>query len=356
MKTLREGFTTGSCSAAAAKAAVTLLSGKEQGNSVEITLPDETKVSFTIHESLLQDDSASVVITKDAGDDPDVTDGAHVTVTAAWNDTDEIVLAAGDGVGTVTLPGLQVPPGEPAINPVPRAMVTSAVREVTGRGVLITISVPGGRELAKKTFNPKLGIVDGISILGTTGRVKPYSCEAIRESLKCSLDITAALGTRYPVLVPGNIGGRAAEQHLCIGDKQVVQAGNEWGFMLDAVAEHEFDGVLVLGHPGKLAKLAAGHWDTHSSRSPSAAPFVATLATEVFNRHIAEPNTVDGLFTELDPKDGELLARTLSRRIRRAVADRLKWDMERVAVAIANMRSQVLGSDGDLTHWQETRS
>lgn len=356
MKTPKGGFTTGSCSAAAAKAAAMLLCGEDPGESVDITLPDGTNARFDIHERLLRDDSASAVVIKDAGDDPDVTDGAHVTATAAWSDTDEVLLVAGEGVGTVTLPGLQVPPGTPAINPVPRAMVKRVVRDVTERGVRITISVPGGKELAEKTFNPRLGIVDGISILGTTGRVKPYSCEAVRESLKCSLDITAALGISYPVLVPGNIGERAAEQHLGVEDKQVVHAGNEWGFMLDAVAEHGFDGVLLLGHPGKLAKLAAGHWDTHSSRSPGAGPFVALLAAELFHRHVDEPNTVEGLFAGVEATERESLARTLSHRIRLAVADRLKWDMERVAVAVTDMRSHIVGCDGSMEHWKEAES
>ena len=352
MKSLRGGYTTGSCAAAAAKAAAMLLSGDDCGDSVEISLPDGQHVRFDIHERLLANDSASAVVIKDAGDDPDVTDGAHVTVTAAWHDSDDITLLAGDGVGTVTLPGLQVPPGEPAINPVPRAMVQSAVREVTERGVLITISVPGGKELAEKTFNAKLGIVNGVSILGTTGRVKPFSCEAIRQSLKCSLDITAALGIKRPVLVPGNIGGKAAELRLCTKDHQVVQVSNEWGFMLDRLCEHDFESILVLGHPGKLAKLAAGHWDTHSSRSPSAAPFVAELATDVLSRPVEEPNTVDGLFTDLDAEESALLARTLSHSIRLAVAGRLTWDPSRVAVAITNMNGRILGHDGNLDHWQ----
>ncbi len=353
MKSLKGGYTTGSCSAAAAKAAVMLLSGNDCGDSVDITLPEGASVRFAIHERLLENHAATAVVIKDSGDDPDVTNGAHIMVTATWNDTDQIALVAGEGVGTVTLPGLQVPPGEPAINPGPRAMVQAAVREVTERGVRLTISVPNGKALATKTFNGKLGIVDGISILGTTGRVKPYSCEAVKESLKCSLDIAAALGIRYPILVPGNIGAKAAALGLSVAKKQVVQTSNEWGFMLDAVAGHRFEGVLVLGHPGKLAKLAAGHWDTHSSRSPSAAPYVAALATEVFGRDVPEPNTVDGLFAELEAKESALLARTLSLRIRRAVAERLKWDIEQVAVAITNMRSEILGHDGDLTHWKE---
>lgn len=351
MKTLRGGFTTGSCSAAAAKAAVMLLSGEDHGDSVEITLPDGMQVRFDIHESSFENGSASVVIIKDAGDDPDVTNGAHVTVTAAWNDTDEISFLAGDGVGTVTLPGLQVSPGKPAINPMPRAMMESAVREVTERGVRITVSVPGGKELAKRTFNANLGIVDGISILGTTGRVRPFSCQAIRESLKCSLDITAASGIKYPVFVPGNIGERAAATVLVLKDRQVVRVGNEWGYMLDSARGHEFGSILVMGHPGKLAKLADGHWDTHSSRSPTATVFVARLASEVLDCAAEDPNTVEGLFAALNDSDKELVAVSLSQRIRCAIADRLSWAQARVCVALIDMQGCVLGHAGEMKPW-----
>lgn len=353
MTMLRGGYTTGTCSAAAAKAATMVLCGQDCGTSVAITLPAGDTVYLDIRERYIADGTATAVVIKDAGDDPDVTDGAHVTVTAAWSDDDEFALLAGDGVGTVTLPGLQVPPGGPAINPVPRAMVRSAVREVTERGVRITISVPGGKELARRTFNRKLGIEGGVSILGTTGRVKPYSCEAIKQSLKCSLAVAAALGIRRPVLVPGNIGAAAAAQHLVVVAKQVVPVSNEWGFMLDALHDHDFEDLLVLGHPGKLAKLATGHWDTHSSRSPSASPFAADLAAKVFKRPVEEPNTVDGLFTALEEEERTLLARTLAHHIRLAVAARLEWGLSRVTVAITDMQSCMLGHEGNLNRWKE---
>ena len=223
----------------------------------------------------------TAAVRKDAGDDPDVTHGLEVRVRLSWDDArlhGHATFVAGEGVGTVTKPGLQVPPGEPAINPVPRQMILAAVREITARGVRVEISVPGGREIAAKTFNPRLGIEGGLSILGTTGIVRPYCTRALRDALKCTLDVAAACRVTAPVLVPGNIGARAARRHFSLRDEQVIEVGNEWGFVLDLLSRHAFRAVMLLGHPGKLAKLAAGQWDTHSSRSGSVADYLAGCA------------------------------------------------------------------------------
>ena len=161
-------------------------------------------------------------------------------------------------MGTVTKPGLAIPPGEPAINPVPRRMIREAVREVTPRGVRVTISIPGGGELARKTFNPRIGIVGGLSILGTTGIVRPFSCSALRESLRCALNVAAAAGIRAPVLVPGHIGERAARAHFRVADEQVVEVGNEWGFVLDEAAPASLFGPPDRGPSGKAGEADGG--------------------------------------------------------------------------------------------------
>ncbi len=218
---------------------------------------------------------------KDAGDDPDVTDGLEVRVTLSWDDAAEATFVAGEGVGTVTKPGLQVPPGEPAINPVPRQMILDAIRDVTPRGVRVEISVPGGREIAAKTFNPRLGIVGGLSILGTTGIVRPYCTRALHDALRCTLDVAAACQVTAPVLVPGNVGARAARRHFSLRDEQLIEVGNAWGFIVDLLAQRAFSAVLLAGHPGKLAKLAAGQWDTHSARSSQATLYLGRLCPEV---------------------------------------------------------------------------
>ena len=182
---LRNGYTTGTCAAAAAKAAVKVLCGGAAPETVEVVLADESRAVFSVLFARPSGDGCEAAVRKDAGDDPDVTDKASIIASVTFIDGNEVLFAAGEGVGTVTKPGLSVPPGEPAINPTPRRMIRDAIREVTNRGVKVTISIPGGRELAARTFNPRLGIVGGLSVLGTYGRVRPFSASALRDSLKC---------------------------------------------------------------------------------------------------------------------------------------------------------------------------
>ncbi|MGH4010054.1 MAG: cobalt-precorrin-5B (C(1))-methyltransferase CbiD, partial [Pseudonocardiaceae bacterium] len=189
---LRTGFSTGACSAAAAKAAVAALSGTHL-STVNIPFPSGDRHSFTVHSLRRQGSTATAVVVKDAGDDPDVTHGAHLTVTVAWRDDGEIVLHGGEGVGVVTQAGLGLPVGQPAINPVPRQMITDAVCEAAGgRGVNVTISVPEGERMARKTTNRRLGIEGGISILGTTGIVRPFSTASWRASVEQAVAVMAA--------------------------------------------------------------------------------------------------------------------------------------------------------------------
>jgi cobalt-precorrin-5B (C1)-methyltransferase len=351
MRNLRTGYSTGTCAAAAAKAAVTLLARGTAPERIDVSLPDQATVSLPVLHARLTAEGAEAAVRKDAGDDPDVTDGALVVACVAWADEGDVTFSAGPGVGTVTKPGLQVPPGEPAINPVPRAMIRNAVREVTERPVKVTVSIPGGEELARKTFNPRLGIIGGLSVLGTTGRVRPHSCPALRESLKCALNVAAACGVKSPVLVPGHIGERAARRHFRLGEQQVVEVGNEWGFILDAVPGYPFEHVMLLGHPGKLAKLAAGEWDTHSSRSGSAVTAVLKTTGDVLGRKLPGSPTTEGLFAALTPDEREKLANRVAREAREAVCGRLGPGTG-VAVVLVNMQGGWLGADGELTPWK----
>ena len=257
----------------------------------------------------------------------------------------------GNGVGKVTLPGLSTAPGEPAINPVPRQMILDAVREITDRGLQVTISIPGGLELAEKTFNPRLGIKGGLSILGTSGIVRPFSATALRDALRCALNVAVACNVKSPVFVPGRIGEKAARRHLRLVPEQLIEVSNEWGFVLDEAAKYDFSRLLVLGHPGKLAKLAMGQWDTHSSRSASAVPWVSGLAKETLGRTFEEAKTVEGIFALLQATDRKSLADQLSARIRRAVSNRLQ-ERFRVATALVDMKGEILGLDGDVSEWQ----
>ncbi len=349
MTRLRSGFTTGTCAAAAAKAAVMLLAGRSAPREVGITLPGGDTVSIPVFYARMEGGRAEAAVCKDAGDDPDVTNGARIVAVAAWTDGKDILLEAGEGVGIVTRPGLQVPPGEPAINPVPRRMIREAVFSVTDRAVRVVLSIPGGRRLAERTFNPRLGILGGLSILGTSGIVRPFSCPALRTSLKCLLDVALAGGCRAPVFVPGSIGRRAAERHFQLDDGYILEVGNEWGFMIDSAAREDLEGILILGHPGKLAKLAMGQWDTHSSRSAAALPFLMSLAGEIYGRVPPGISTVEGFFSALAGDEKNRLGDRLASLISGAVSARAGTA---AATVLVDMKGLIVGRSGDLALWK----
>lgn len=347
---LRTGYTTGACAAAAAKAAALCLFRDLQADSVEIAFPDGTRETLPVAAVRRTGCGAVAAVRKDAGDDPDVTDGCNVVVTLEPRDGSRIAFAAGEGVGTVTLPGLQVPPGEPAINPGPRRMIEQSLRDVTATGLRVTVSVPGGTALAARTFNPRLGVKGGLSILGTSGRVRPFSAPALRDALRCSLDVAAACGILAPVLVPGHIGENAAHRLFRLASEQVISVGNEWGFMLDSAAIRGFEALLLMGHPGKLAKLAGGDWDTHSSRSGSAVQVIRTLAAESGLTLPPDIPTVEGLFGSLEPDSRQRLGRETAVAVRNAVRTRIARPP--IAVALIDMQGSLLGSAGDLSPWE----
>lgn len=351
MVNLRGGFTTGTCAAAAAKAAALLLCGAPPSQTVAVELPDGTRAEFPVLFARFTNDGCEAAVRKDAGDDPDVTDSLSIVAQVSFNSGDQIRFIAGEGVGTVTKPGLSIPPGEPAINPTPRRMIHAALAEVTSRGLNVRISIPGGCEIAARTFNPRLGIAGGLSILGTTGRVRPFSVPALVDSLKCSLSVAAACGVKAPVLTPGNIGERAARRNFRVEEEQVVNVGNQWGVMLDETSRYDFSALLIVGHAGKLAKLIGGEWDTHSRNSQSAVPIVANLGAKIFKRPMVESVTVEGLFKALVSGESRMLADALSSEIRQCISRRLGRRPE-CAVALVNMDGDIIGSDGDLTQWQ----
>lgn len=350
-KTLRSGFTTGACATAAAKAAMIVMLGKEMPTMVGISLPDGEDVVIPVAVAEFSAEGARAVVTKDAGDDPDITNGVTISVFLMWSEGKDVSFVAGEGVGTVTKPGLSISPGEPAINPVPRRMITDVIRSMTDRGVTVTISIPGGEELAKRTFNPRLGITGGLSIIGTTGRVRPFSCSAIRESIRSVIEVTAANGFIRPVIVPGHIGARSARGLLRIREEEIIEVSNEWGFAVDAVKERAFEAILVLGHPGKLAKLAQGQWDTHSSRSPSSLPYVANMARSLTGLGYMDIPTVEGVFGALSAENKRLLGDELAANICEAIHRRLDGTMP-VSIVLVDMKGNLLGQKGDLTPWQ----
>jgi cobalt-precorrin-5B (C1)-methyltransferase len=351
MADLRNGFTTGACAAAAAKAAAMVLCGASPPRHVEISLPDGSREAFSVLNVRISEEACEATVRKDAGDDPDITDGVSVVVRVRFAADESIRFEAGEGVGVVTKPGLSVAPGEPAINPGPRKMIRAALSEVTNRGVHVRISIPGGNEMALRTFNPRLGVEGGLSILGTTGRVRPFSAAALLDSLKCSLSVAAACGVTSPVLVPGHIGERSARRNFRLTPEQVIPVSNKWGEMLDETAHYPFLRLLVLGHPGKLAKLTVGEWDTHSGVSQSAVPIVEKLAARLFKKPVLTSVTVEGVFQALPDERRFALANELSEDIRKCINRRLGGRVES-AVAIINMKGDILGTSGDLRPWR----
>ena len=265
---LRTGFSTGACSAAAAKAAVAALSGTRL-STVSIPFPSGDRHIFTVHSLCCEGGSVTAVVVKDAGDDPDVTHGAHLTVTVAWRSDGEVVLHGGEGVGVVTRAGLGLPVGQPAINPVPRKMITDAVWEASGgRGVDVTISVPGGERMARKTTNRRLGIEGGISILGTTGIVRPFSTASWRASVEQAVAVMAAQEVPTLVLATGGRTERAAMRLLAhLPPVAFVEVGDFTGAALRQAVQHRLTGVVFVGMIGKLTKLASGILMTHYTRS-----------------------------------------------------------------------------------------
>lgn len=354
-KELRGGYTTGSCAAAAAQAATLALYGQPVPPCIELTLPDNSRILLTVEDLQYGDTWCSAAVCKDAGDDPDITNGSFVVATVARSNASGIIFKAGDGVGTVTLPGLAVLPGEPAINPVPRRMIEQAVRQVTGDGLIITIAIPGGRALATKTFNPRLGIEGGLSVLGTTGRVRPFSHQAVQETIRCSFAITLACGIKDPILVPGHIGARAAERHVRIREHQLVEVGNEWGYLLKLAAVEPLERLLLLGHPGKLVKLAAGQWDTHSARSDSALPVVTRRCIELLGNAPDGTPTVEGLFQALEPAERLILGNALADDTVASIIRTFSPGFP-VAAVLTDNNGDWLGSNGDLTAWQGKES
>lgn len=272
---LRSGWTTGACAAAAAKAAFEGLQAGSFPTQVTIRLPRGERPTFAIEECALGPGWASAGVIKDAGDDPDVTHGALVRVTLSQSPAGSgggIEFRAGEGVGMVTRAGLPIPPGQPAINPGPRAMITEALTDIAESlgvacAVTVTISIPGGEKLAERTLNGRLGIVGGLSILGTSGIVTPYSCAAWVHTIHRGIDVAIAAGQPHILGATGSTSEAAAQALLGLPDLALIDMGDFVGGMLKYLRKHPVPRVTIAGGFAKLAKLAQGHLDLHSGRS-----------------------------------------------------------------------------------------
>ncbi|HEX3787993.1 MAG TPA: cobalt-precorrin-5B (C(1))-methyltransferase [Pseudonocardiaceae bacterium] len=281
---LRYGWTTGACATAAATAAYTALLTGTFPDPVSILLPRGHRPAFALARESLTADSASAGVIKDAGDDPDVTHGALVSCTVRLGAPGSgVVFRAGPGVGTVTKPGLPLPVGEPAINPVPRQLIRTHLAEVAaahggGVDVSVEVSVDGGEELARHTWNPRLGILGGLSILGTTGVVVPYSCSAWIDSIRRGIDVARAAGHQHVAGCTGSTSERVAAQLHHLPEDALLDMGDFAGAVLKYLRRHPVPRLTVAGGIGKLAKLADGHLDLHSGRSTVNPELLADLA------------------------------------------------------------------------------
>jgi cobalt-precorrin-5B (C1)-methyltransferase len=356
VKRLERGYTTGACAAAAARGAAVMLKKSRPIEEVSILLPGQRKTTpFRIDNPRILRGRASCSVRKNAGDDPDVTDGLDIFSEVRVNGTGDITVLGGRGVGRVTKPGLQVEVGRPAINPVPLRMIREAVKDLFPDGVTVTISVPGGEEIAKKTFNPKLGIVGGISIIGTTGIVRPFSVSALKTSILLEIGVLHASGAGEVFLVPGNIGRRAvAKNYGGCPSERIVMISN---FLGDALGEAAplFRRVFLVGHPGKLLKVLNGDYDTHSRRSPPALPLVVGRMKErgigLSGGDLKNIPTVEGVMKRLDGGTRLRLFGEFARDVEERVASDLGVE-GRVAVALVDMEGNVVGRGDLMRSWE----
>lgn len=266
---LRCGYTTGSCAAAAAKAAAEMIFTGHEVTGVKLMTPKGIMLDLDVVDAEMKDGSASCAIVKDSGDDPDITNGIRVYSRVRLIPEGTVILG-GEGVGVVTKAGLDRPVGDAAINTVPRCMISGAVAEIAEKygysgGLEITVSIPQGVELAKKTFNPRMGIEGGISVIGTSGIVEPMSNTAVIETIRAEANIRRAAGQRNMLLTIGNYSEDFVQRELPFSLERSVTCSNFIGDAIDIGMELGFESILIVGHIGKLVKLGAGIMNTHSS-------------------------------------------------------------------------------------------
>ncbi len=349
---LRRGWTTGACATAATKAALIALITGEFPDPVAIILPKGEVPHFQLAIESIGDGYAMAGIVKDAGDDPDVTHGATIISTVFPAPPGSgIQFVAGEGVGTVTLPGLPIPPGEAAINPVPREMMSRICEEICAQydlpaDLVITISVPEGEELAKKTWNPRLGIVGGISILGTTGIVHPFSCAAWIHSIHRGIDVSRAAGLKHVLAATGSTSEDTAQAIYHLPEIALLDMGDFAGGLLKYLRVHPIDRLTIAGGFAKLTKLAQGALDLHSGRSQVSMTFLADEAEKLgldpsVRERILNANTAQEVL-ELTQSMGIDLASLIATRARQTALATLKGAPVEVEVIVTDRKGTVL--------------
>ena len=353
-RVLRYGNTTGACAAAAAKAALMALLDHPV-DRVGVPSPIGVRFEILVKESKrLNENTGVAIVVKDAGDDIDATDKLEISATVKLTDDGKVTIRSGRGIGIVTKPGLPMPIGESAINPTPRRMIEESVKEVlpAGKGAEVTLNIPEGEKVAAKTLNSKLGIVGGLSVLGTTGIVKPLSMEACRRSLVPQIDVALSAGYERLFFVPGNIGERITKRLFKPPEDAIVQTGDFVGYMLDKAKEKGVKEIMFLGHPGKLTKVAAGIFNTHHKVADARNEVVAAYAgaagadASVINR-ILQSNTTEEAITVL--KQANLVAQVFDRiadRVSQRVSERVEHKIK-ISVILVSLDGEVLGADAN---------
>lgn len=353
-KPLRKGYTTGSCATAAAKVAALMVLRQHIIHQVSIVTPSGVTLNLNVEVPQIEGQQAVAAIRKDGGDDVDATHGMLIFARVTLNDSGEIVLRGGEGVGTVTRKGVGLPLGSAAINRTPRQTIEAAVREAIGpaRGADVEIFAPEGEARAQKTYNARLGILGGISILGTTGIVTPMSEESWKRSLSLELEIKRAAGLSRVVLVPGNHGERFVREQLGIDSDVVVTMSNFVGYMLDEAVRLGFRHIVLIGHPGKLIKIAAGIFHTHShisdARMETLVAHLALLGAPLeLLTQVSDCNTTEAAMEHIDAFGYQRIYNHLAERICLRVQQKLRFTKtppvcDAIMFAFDN---QVLGSN-----------
>jgi len=350
---LRRGWTTGACATAATKAAFSALITGEFSSPVSIVLPKGEQPEFVLHHTENGVDYSTASIIKDAGDDPDVTHGAEISVTVSPGiPGDGVVFKAGYGVGKVTKAGLALEIGEPAINPVPRQMMRAVVAEIAEKfkhsgDVVLTVSVAKGEALAKKTWNPRLGILGGISILGTTGIVIPYSCSAWIHSIHRGIDVARANGLQQVAGCTGSTSEKFVQNHYQLPDEAMLDMGDFAGGLLKYFRKNPLPKLTIGGGFGKLTKLAQGHLDLHSGRSQVDFSLLAELLKKLgANPQLCEQtksaNTANEVL-KLAQKSGLPLADVIAQQACLMVRKALRNTETQLNVLVINRQGELVG-------------
>ena len=331
-KALRKGYTTGSCATAAAKVAALMVMRQHLIHQVSIVTPSGVTLNLNVESPHVEGQQGIAAIRKDGGDDIDATHGMLIFARVTLNDSGEIILHGGEGVGTVTRKGIGLPIGSAAINRTPRHTIEIAVREAIGpaRGAEVEIFAPEGEERAKKTYNSRLGILGGISIIGTTGIVTPMSEESWKRSLALELEMKRAAGLERVVLVPGNHGERFVREQMGIDPQVVVTMSNFVGYMIEESVRLGFRQIVLIGHPGKLIKIAAGIFHTHShiadGRMETLVAHLALLGAPLeLLTMVSECDTTEAAMEHIEAYGFQSLYNHLAGRICQRVLQRLRF-------------------------------